>query len=255
MEIGLLILGLTAGVLSGLFGIGGGVLIVPVLLMFFQMDLLTANATSLAALLLPVGILGVIQYYKAGLINIKYVVWIAIGLFAGSFLGAEIATNVDIQLLTIFYTIFLLYVCFTFWGVFGYLAKTLSIHSNIITFPKNIYTLLIMGFFGGIIAGMFGKGGGVVIVPILISFFGFSYKEAVATSLAALLPPVGLPAVIIYAQSGNFNLVYAALIAAGLLLGTFVGSKLAIKLPSTLFKKLYAAFLLIVVIQLLVKML
>lgn len=254
MEIGLIILGLAAGILSGLFGIGGGVLIVPVLLMFFGMDLLTANATSLAALLLPVGIFGVVQYYKAGFINIKLTIWISIGIFAGSFLGAEIATGINMQLLTIFYTIFLLYVCLTFWGVFGFLRKLLRIPEHIITIPQNIYTLLVMGFFAGIIAGMFGKGGGIVIVPILISFFNFSYKEAVATSLAALLPPVGLPAIIIYAQNGNFHIIYALLIAAGLLIGTFFGSKLAIKLPSNLFKKLYAVFLLIVVVQLLAKM-
>ena len=254
MEIGLLILGLSAGILSGLFGIGGGVLIVPVLLMFFGMDMLSANATSLAAMVLPVGIFGVIQYYKSGLLNIKFVLWISAGLIVGSFFGAEIATAINDHILTIAYTVFLLYVCLSFWGVFGYIGKAIAIPKGNIAIPKNIYTLLVMGFFAGIIAGMFGKGGGIVIVPILVGLFGFSYKEAAATSLAALLPPVGLPAIIIYAQNGNLDILYAGLIAGGLIVGTLFGSKMAIKLPSVIFKKLYAFFLLVVVVQLVVKL-
>ena len=90
-EIGFLILGIAAGILSGLFGIGGGIVMVPSLIVIFGMDILDANATSLAAMLLPVGILGVIAYYKAGLINIKDSLWISGGLFLGSF-GASIAS-------------------------------------------------------------------------------------------------------------------------------------------------------------------
>ena len=70
-EIGYIILGLAAGVLSGLFGIGGGIVLVPSLIVFFGMEILDANATSLAAMLLPVGILGVWSYYKAGHVNIR----------------------------------------------------------------------------------------------------------------------------------------------------------------------------------------
>jgi uncharacterized membrane protein YfcA len=88
-ETGLLILGITAGILSGLFGIGGGIVMVPSLIVLFGMDILDANATSLAAMLLPVGILGVWAYYKAGHLNIRESLWISLGLFAGSFFGGE----------------------------------------------------------------------------------------------------------------------------------------------------------------------
>ena len=92
-ETGLLILGIAAGILSGLFGIGGGIVMVPSLIVLFGMDILDANATSLAAMLLPVGILGVWAYYKAGHLNIRESLWISLGLFAGSFFGGEIAIN------------------------------------------------------------------------------------------------------------------------------------------------------------------
>ena len=95
MEIGLLILGILAGVMSGLFGIGGGIVMVPMLVAVFGMDLLNANATSLAAMLLPVGIFGVINYYKAGMINVRNALWISAGLFGGSFIGADKKTLIN----------------------------------------------------------------------------------------------------------------------------------------------------------------
>jgi len=110
IEIGILILGLIAGVMSGLFGIGGGVIMVPTLIAIFGMDMLNANATSLAAMLLPVGVFGVITYYKAGYINIKESLWISAGLLAGSFFGAELAVSVDVKVLSKLYAAFLLYV-------------------------------------------------------------------------------------------------------------------------------------------------
>lgn len=68
---------------------------VPSLIALFGMDILDANATSLTAMLLPVGVLGVIAYYKAGLVNIKESLLIAIGLFAGSFVGGELAIHLN----------------------------------------------------------------------------------------------------------------------------------------------------------------
>jgi uncharacterized protein len=85
------VIGLVAGVVSGLFGIGGAILIVPALVLILKLDQHTANGTSLAALLLPVGLLGAMQYYRQGKMNIPYAVIIAIGLFLGAYLGARLA--------------------------------------------------------------------------------------------------------------------------------------------------------------------
>ena len=84
-------LGLAAGVLSGLFGIGGAILIVPGLVLLAKLPQQSASGTSLAALLLPVGLLGFLQYYKRGLVNLPYAAIIAIGLFLGAFVGAKLA--------------------------------------------------------------------------------------------------------------------------------------------------------------------
>ncbi len=239
--IGILAVGLLAGVLSGMFGIGGGIVMVPVLIAFFGLDMLDANAASLAAMLLPVGILGVINYYKAGYIRIKESLWIAAGLLGGSYFGAEIALSINTTLLSKLYAGFLLYVALQFLVPALFKNKVEDIHADE---AHPFWQMLLVGLFAGVVAGMFGKGGGIVIVPILIKLFKYEPRAATATSLAALQLPVGLPSVIVYAQDGHLNLIYAALMAFGLLAGAFLGSHWALKLPSAVFKKSYAVFLL-----------
>src|SRR5712691_8558629 len=89
------LIGLVGGVVSGLFGVGGAIVIVPGLVLLVKMPQHTANGTSLAALLLPVGVLGAIEYYRRGQVNIPYAVIIAAGLFIGAFVGAHLAGGVS----------------------------------------------------------------------------------------------------------------------------------------------------------------
>ncbi len=88
-----LVIGLAAGVLSGLFGIGGGILIVPALLYIAKLPPIVATGTSLAALLLPVGGLGALVYYRNGDLNIRAALLIALGLFIGAWFGARLAQH------------------------------------------------------------------------------------------------------------------------------------------------------------------
>jgi len=254
IEIGLLIFGIIVGILSGLFGIGGGIVLVPSLIVIFGMNILDANATSLAAMLLPVGILGVISYYKAGLIKVREALWIALGLFLGSFLGGECAVNISESLLAKLYAGILLYIALSYFDVFSYFRKKKNIDQKEYTSQsKPLWLYLLVGIGAGIFAGLFGKGGGIVIVPLLIGVFHYDPKAAAATSLAALQLPVGLPSVIIYANNGHLNILYAGLIALGILAGAFFGSKLGVKLPSAIFKKVFAVFLLVVAVYMVSK--
>lgn len=89
----LIMVGLTAGVLSGLVGIGGGIIIVPALVFFLEFSQKMAQGTSLGILLLPIGLLGVIQYYKQGYIDVRVVAIISLAFFAGSYFGSKIALS------------------------------------------------------------------------------------------------------------------------------------------------------------------
>ena len=257
MELAFLLLGLCAGIMSGLFGIGGGIIMVPSLIAFFGMGILNANATSLAAMLLPVGVLGVIAYYKAGFINVRNALWISLGLLSGSYFGAELAVTLDVKILSKLYAAILLYVAIGYLDIPKLLRKKGQSTPENPLIPEAVqyhfWQFILLGVAAGVFAGLFGKGGGLVIVPMLVKFFRYENKAATATSLAALQLPVGLPSVIVYAQAGYLNWVYAALIALGIVVGVFFGTKLAIKLNSSTFKKIYAVFLLGVAVYMVVK--
>ena len=104
----LIFIGLAAGVLSGMFGIGGGLIIVPALLYLMQMKELEAISTSLAALIPPVGLLGAAEYWKSGYINVKYAAIIAGGLFIGAYFGARVSLGMAPATIRRAYAVFLL---------------------------------------------------------------------------------------------------------------------------------------------------
>lgn len=96
MILQLLIIGIGAGILSGIFGIGGGIVIVPALIYLIKMTPQQAAGTSLAALVLPLGAaVGAATYYRAGHLRPLDALWIALGMAGGAFIGSYIATNVD----------------------------------------------------------------------------------------------------------------------------------------------------------------
>ena len=91
----IILVGIAAGILSGLVGVGGGIIIVPSLVYFIGFSQKTAQGTSLALIMLPVGIFGVMQYYKQGHVDYKIVGLLAIGFLAGSFFGSKLALSIS----------------------------------------------------------------------------------------------------------------------------------------------------------------
>ncbi len=89
----LLLVGLAAGIMGGLVGVGGGIIIVPSLIYFLNFSQKEAQGTSLGILLLPIGILGVLQYYRAGYIDMRSIWLVAFGFLAGSYFGSKIALS------------------------------------------------------------------------------------------------------------------------------------------------------------------
>ncbi|MEK6732197.1 MAG: sulfite exporter TauE/SafE family protein [Candidatus Omnitrophota bacterium] len=104
------LIGLVSGVSSGFFGIGGAIILIPALVYIFKFSQHLAQGTALAALLLPVGILAVIKYYKSGDVNIKIALFIACGFIIGGFIGATFAQTVPSPVLKKIFAAMLLFI-------------------------------------------------------------------------------------------------------------------------------------------------
>lgn len=108
--IAFILLGLVAGSLSGLIGIGGGVIIVPALVMIFGLSQLTAQGTTLALFALPVGLLAAWSYYRQGLVDIRVAALICIGFLIGGLIGSRFATHIPARTLSRIFGASLLFV-------------------------------------------------------------------------------------------------------------------------------------------------
>jgi len=112
--------------------------------------------------------------------------------------------------------------------------------------------LLAIGIVAGVAAGMFGIGGGLIIVPALVLLYKMSQHAAVGTSLGAILMPVGALAAWVYWKNGNLNVKYSLLIAAGLLVGGFLGAKLVEPVSDLTMRRMFGGFLLLVSIKMII---
>jgi uncharacterized membrane protein YfcA len=250
----LILVGITAGVFAGLFGIGGGIIIVPALILFAGFPLVKATGTSLAAILLPVGILGVIAYARAKVIDLRGSAYIAAGLLTSVAAGAWLANTLPVDLMRKLFALFCLYVSWNFIDPVRRVRRWLGREVRIGTEPEedprpSPVSLVGIGLLAGVMAGMFGIGGGNIIVPLLTLALRYPAKRAIATSLGAILFPFGIPGVLYYLREGTLDLGAAAWIAAGLFIGTVFGALITIRLPSRTVRWLYGLFLLFVAVR------
>lgn len=254
----LLLVGLFAGVMSGMFGIGGGIVIVPALTILLSFALPKATGTSLTALLLPVGLPAVIAYYRAGKLSIRPALIVAAGLATTSVVGAVVALKLDKASLQHLYGVFVLVMSWRFaeprkwWAEWrGTTVTHVTLNPDEARPATSVawYWLFTVGLVAGVLSGLFGIGGGIVIVPALAGLLHMDQKQATGTSLGALLLPVGLPAVVAYYQNGDLDLVVGVLVAVGLLAGALFGARITLGLPNKTIKRLYGVFLLFVALR------
>jgi uncharacterized membrane protein YfcA len=111
--------------------------------------------------------------------------------------------------------------------------------------------LIAIGIITGVMAGMLGIGGAIIMIPALVFLLGISQVTAQGTSLAVMLPPVGIIATYNYYKAGQVNIKYAIILAIFFLVGSYFGSKLALNLPQPVLKKIFGVLLLLVAAKML----
>jgi uncharacterized membrane protein YfcA len=116
---------------------------------------------------------------------------------------------------------------------------------------KELVQFILLGLAAGILSGLVGIGGGILIVPSLVLLFGFTQAQAQGTTLAAMVPPIGLLAAYVYYQKGNVNINSALFIAVGFIVGGLLGAKIANNMSNYALQKVFAVVLILVGIKML----
>jgi uncharacterized membrane protein YfcA len=114
---------------------------------------------------------------------------------------------------------------------------------------NTLIILVVIGLAAGILGGMVGLGGGLIMIPAMVMFLGFSQKAAQGTSVAVMLPPIGILAAWNYYKAGYVNMKYALIMAFAFILGGWLGSKLAIALPDAYVKRIFAVVMVVTAVK------
>lgn len=234
--------GLGGGLLSGLFGVGGGIVMVPLLGAILGMDQHRAQGVTLAAMLLPLGLPAVLEYRRRGIhTRLALVGVLVLGFLVGVWGGAEVATAVPSGRLK--------------WGFVAFLLALAAYNwcrGEVAAIDRAVVPLdlggrlwrwgLPIGLGAGLLSGLTGLGGAVVVIPLLASRFRMTQHEAQLTSLMMLLPPIGLPGVLVYAQTpGGLPWATIGAVAAGFGVGALAGARVATRTTGLRLKRAYAA--------------
>lgn len=238
-------IGLLAGLLSGLFGVGGGTVIVPLLVLALAFDQRLAAGTSLAAIV-PTATVGVISYALH-----DAVAWIpALLLAAGAVVGAQIGT----------WLLPRLSITFLRWAFVGFLAAVIVSLFVVIPSRDAMLELTVLSGIGlvalgvvtGIVAGLIGVGGGIIVVPALMILFGTSDLVAKGTSLLMMIP-TALSGTIGNLRRGNVDLAAAATIGLAACTTTALGAWIATLVDPFVGNLLFAVFLVFIATQMAIR--
>lgn len=240
----LALLGALTGMLSGLFGIGGGVILVPVLVMLLGFQQRLAAGTSVAAIL-PAAMVGGIGYGIQGNVDWIAAAALAIGVIGGAQLGSFLLVRVPTGFLRWMFMGFLAIIVVSLWFVVP--QRDDAITMTVLT----VILLVFTGFVTGVLSGLLGVGGGVVVVPVLMFFFGASDLVAKGTSLIMLIPG-SISGTIGNSRRQNVDLRAAAVLGIAASLMSPVGSVVATHIPPFWSNVAFSILLAFILVQMLV---
>lgn len=236
-----ILIGLSVGVLVGLLGVGGGILLVPALTSLLGFTQHVAQGTSLFMQLPPLGLGALMLYWRKGLVDRWAGAACALGIFAGGYLGSRVAIGIGSeQLMKGLFGGFLLVAAVMLWRSPAQKASAPVAHEGLTRFA----VVFVLAGGVGVLSGLFGVGGGILLVPLLVLALGFEQHVAQGTSLVALVPPTGLLAFLNYAHAGEVHWKAGLLIMPGILLGGLAGGRIALRFPPYKMRRIFAFLLL-----------
>ncbi len=237
--------GLAAGLLSGLFGVGGGTVIVPMLVLLLGFDQKLASGTSLAAIV-PTATVGVITYAVHGSVDVVVALILAAGSVVGAQIGSWLLARLSQNAIRWGFVAFLIVVIVMLFVVVP--SRDAEFEFTVLS----VIGLIIVGLLTGTMAGLIGVGGGVIVVPVLMFVFGTSDLMAKGTSLLMMIP-TAISGTIGNLKRGNVDLLAAALIGGAACTTTALGAWFATLLDPAVANILFAVFLAFIAVQMAVK--
>jgi uncharacterized membrane protein YfcA len=230
------LIGFLAGIFGGLVGLGGGVIMIPLMVGVLKLTQHQAHGTSLVALVFT-GIAGAVAYWLQGTIDITASVLIAVTAMVTARAGARFAHSLPEWKLKRSFGAFLVFVSLLML-VKPYLPHIPGMETG---WPK-IIVLLITGILTGFLSGMMGVGGGTIMVPAMVLLAGFPQHTAQGTSLLAMVPAGGVGAYTHW-KLGNVRTNLLMGLIPGILIGTYLGGTLAHFLSDGTLRLVFAAVL------------
>jgi uncharacterized membrane protein YfcA len=176
-------IGLVVGAFSGLFGVGGGVLLVPILVLAFHVAQKPAQATSLVVVALA-ATTGAVTYAVGDSVVWSSVGFLLAGGFVGTWLGSAIVVRIQTRWLQLMFGVLLVVAAIRLVVVAGDAVSTAVVSLG----PWVIVGYVLSGFAMGLLSSLLGIGGGIIVIPLLIAFFGFTQQLAAGTSLVVMVP-------------------------------------------------------------------
>lgn len=237
-----LLLGGVLGALGGLLGIGGGIIAIPILAMFFGMDQQTAQGTALV-MMAPNVLIGFWRYRQRNPFPLRTAGVVGLTTLLATWPAARLAVHMDPRLLTVCFALFLAALAGYFlWG--SRAVASAAAMEGAPRAPWNERYLPGVGLVGGLCAGFFGVGSGIVAAPLLVR--GFGKRQAVAQGIAlALVVPGALAALAAFAQARRVDWQVGSLLAVGGVATVSWGVAWAHRLPEAKLRRLFALMLLL----------
>ena len=233
------LVGLAAGVLSGLFGVGGGIVMTPGLTALGGLPPIVAVATPLPVIL-PTAAVGAFTYHRAGEVDMRAAAWISLTGAAASAVGALLTEAVNARWLLVVTAGLLAWQSFQ-------ILRGRSRPAAVEERPLHSWTLALVGVGAGLLSGLLGIGGGIVIVPVLAGMLGVPLKRALGTSLVAVVVLV-IPGTIVHTVLGNIDWAAALFLTIGSLPGARLGATFALGTKERTLRLMVGSFLALVAI-------